>query len=168
MKNANSKRIPTQSGVFWSILAVFFIGIMVLTMWKDWWLTGQSPNMLFYLFVPSLSGLCGVISMYGVARFSHHPITFLELLAITVGVNTMMQVMEILLKLVYYRLWEYPGLLYVIIVLPTGILLMVSVLGRWGNVGRLRAIFLTGVNLASDMAMGMFLTHVIGLTTPGS
>ena len=46
---ASSSRIPTQSRTLWFALALLFAAVTGLTMWKDWQLTGQEPNILFYL-----------------------------------------------------------------------------------------------------------------------
>lgn len=107
--SVESSRIPAPSLAFWIVLLSLFVVALALTAWKDWWLTGEQPNVLFYLLVPAISMLCGVLCMLGVARLIRQLPTFLELLAIIVGVNTLMQAVEIVLKLVYYLVWKYPG-----------------------------------------------------------
>ena len=150
------------------MLLLFFVVVMALTMWKDWWLTGEKPNILFYIFVPSISILGGVLGMFGVAKLCKQPPTFLEMLAIIIGVNTIMQVVEIVLKVIYYLVWEYPGLLYVVIVFLLGFLLGVYGLARWGRVkGWMAAVFML-VELVGEIVTAMLLTGLLGLTTPGS
>ena len=120
-----SNRLPTQSRSFWIWLLSFFVITLVLTMLKEQWLTGDEPNVAFYAIVPSLSILGGVLSMFAAARAGRQSLTFLAMLAISIGANTVMQILEIALKLVYHLLWQYPGLLYIVLVLPLGFLLLV-------------------------------------------
>ena len=168
MESSQKKGLPTQSRRFWSILLIFFIVVMILTMLKDWWLTTEEPNILFYILVPTLSILGGVLSMYGVAKIGKQNITFLTLLAISLGTNTLMQVVENIMKITYYLIWEYPGLLFIVLVIPYGFLLMVFGLIRWGKVKSWMAIILTVADFVGSMIIGVLLTDVIGLTTPGS
>lgn len=150
------------------MLWLLFGGVMVLTIVKDQWLTTEAPNMLFYLVVPLLTIFGGVLSMYGVAKLRKYPIPFVTLFAISVGVNTLMQVVENLMKITYYLVWEYPGILYFAFVMLFGFLLMVYGLVRWGNVTRWMAIILTGCDFVGGIVVGILLTEVIGLTTSGS
>lgn len=133
VKTNESSGLHLQSQKFWGALLILFLIVMVLTMLKDWWVTSEEPNILFYILVPFISILGGVLSMYGVARINKQSVTFLTLLAISVGANTLMQVVENLMKIVYYLIWEYPGLLYMLIVIPLGFLLLVYGLVRWGK-----------------------------------
>jgi hypothetical protein len=165
---SKDNELPTQSRRFWGILLVLFFVIMVLTMLKDWWLTTEEPNILFYIFVPILSILGGVLSMYGVAKVSKQSISFLTMLAISLGANTLMQVIENIMKLTYYIFWEYPGFLYIVIVIPLGFLLMVYGLVRWSKVKGWVAVILTIFDFVGSMVIGVILTDVVGLTTPGS
>jgi hypothetical protein len=141
---------------------------MVLTMLKDWWLTSEEPNILFYMLVPFISILGGVLSMYGMAKISKQSITFLTMLAISLGVNTLMQIVENLMKIVYYLMWEYPGFLYIIIVIPLGFLLMIYGLVRWGKLKSWMALILTMADFIGSMIIGILMTDVLGITTPGS
>jgi hypothetical protein len=168
MGTSQDNRIPTQSWKFWGTLFFLFVLVMILTMWKDWWLTAEKPNALFYIFVPILSILGGVLSMYGVVKISKQAITILTMLAISVGTNTLMQVVENILKITYYQVWKYPGFLYIIIVIPLGFLLMVYGLVRWGKLKSWMAVILTIFDFVGSIVTGILLTDVIGLTTPGS
>ena len=168
MRNILNANIPTHSRKFWVILSSFFVFIMIVTMAKDWWLTGDKPNVWFYIFVPILTILGGVLSMYGVAKISKQSITFLTLFAISFSANTLMQVVENVMKVIYYRIWEYPGLLYIVIVIPLGFLLMLYGLVRWGKLKGWTAVLLTIFDFIGSMIVGIVLTDVIGLTTPGS
>lgn len=162
------RRIPTHSWKFLGILLLLFAIIMVLTMWKDWRLTNEEPNVWFYILVPILSIIGGVLSMYGIAKISKQTITLLTMLAISLSANTLMQVVENVTKIIYYRIWEYPGLLYILLVIPLGFLLMVYGLIRWGKVKGWMAVVLTIFDFIGSMIVGVILTDVIGITTPGS
>jgi hypothetical protein len=118
--------------------------------------------------VPFISIFGGVLSMFGVARISKQSITLLTLLAISVGANTLMQVVENLMKIVYYLIWEYPGFLYLLIVIPLGFLLLVYGLVRWGKLKGWMAFNLAIADFIGSMLLGILLTDVIGITTPGS
>lgn len=163
-----SSTIPTKSRRFWILLLFLFITVLVLTMWKDWWLTGDEPNVLFYIFVPPISVLCGVLCVYGVARIIKLSLDFLDILAIIIGLNVFMQLVEIILKLIYYLWWEYPGMLYMVIVLPLGLLLGIFGLMRWGNVTGWKAAFLMVAELIGELVAAGILSGVLGVTTPGS
>lgn len=137
-------------------------------MWKDWWLTGDQPNVLFYLVVPPLSMLGGVLGMFWVVKVTKLTLSFLELLAIIIVVNLVMQALEIPLKLIYYRIWEYPGWLYMAIVIPAGFLLGVYALVRWGRVKWGMAAGLMAVALVAELFAAGLVSSVFDLSTPGS
>ena len=79
-----------------------------------------------------------------------------------------MQVVENMMKLIYYRIWAYPGWLYLIFIIPLGFVLMVYGLIRWGKVKSWGAVILAVFDFLGSMIIGALLTDVIGLTTPGS
>jgi hypothetical protein len=106
--------------------------------------------------------------MYGIAKISKQTITLLTMLAISLIANTLMQVVENVTKIIYYRIWEYPGLLYILLVIPLGFLLMVYGLIRWGKIKGWMAVVLTIFDFIGSMIVGVILTDVIGITTPGS
>jgi len=160
--------IPERSWKFWGILFLLFWGVIALTMLKDWWLTQQEPDVAFYIIVPFMSILGGVLGMYAVAKIWKKEISFLTLLAIYMGLNILMQVVEIIMKVLYYRIWAYPGLLYIIIVIPLSILLLIYGLMRWGKADLGVAAVLALTSLLTDMIFVVFITNVIGITTPGS
>jgi hypothetical protein len=79
--------LPVRSCKFWVTLLALFSVVIVLTMLKDWWLTTEEPNILFYLIVPISSVFGGVLSMCSVARFYKLTITFTIMLAISMVTN---------------------------------------------------------------------------------
>ena len=164
----SSKRIPTKSWILWVVLVLLSVVVGGLTMWKDWWLTGVEPNALFYLFVPPLSVAGGVLSAFGIARAAKQPLTLSETLAVVLSVNIIMQLGEIALKVLYYRIWQYPGILYLLIVFPLGLVLSVYGFARWAGLKWWMALIVTVVELAGEMVVGMLLTSIGGLSTPGS
>jgi len=72
------------------------------------------------------------------------------------------------MKITYYRIWEYPGLLYILIVIPLGFLLMAFALFQWGKVKGWMAVVLSMFDFMGSLFVVILLTEVIGLTTPGS
>ena len=76
MESSRDRGVSTRTKRSWIILVVLFIVVMILTMLKDWWLTSKEPNVWFYLFVPALSILGGVLSMYAVAKIRKQTTTF--------------------------------------------------------------------------------------------
>jgi hypothetical protein len=165
---ARSNRIPTKSWILWVSLVLLSVAVGGLTMWKDWWLTGSEPNALFYLFVPPLSITGGVLSAFGIARAAKQPLALSETLAVVLSVNIIMQLGEIVLKVLYYRMWQYPGILYLLIVFPLALVLSVYGFTRWAGLKWWMALIVTVVELAGEMIVGMLLTSIGGLSTPGS
>ena len=72
-----SKRIPTQSKYLWLALAGLLVLVMLLTMYKDWWLTGEQPNPLFYLVVPLVDISASAVGMYLASKIFSRPSLFL-------------------------------------------------------------------------------------------
>ena len=168
MQDTRDHQSFSRSWRFWAAALLAFASVMILTMLKDWWLTSEEPNVLFYVFVPLLSMLGGVFGMYGAARVSRQAISFLALLAISLGANIGLQVVENLAKVVYYRVWQYPGMLYVATVLPLGVLLLAYGLIRWGKIRMRMAAIMAITDLAGSIVVATLLSDVVGLTTPGS
>lgn len=168
MESKSDNELHKWSSRFWVTLFSVYAVVMIFTMLKDWVLTTEQPNVLFYIFVPILSILGGVLSMYFAARISKQTIKFLTLLAISLAANTVMQIIENIMKIIYYRIWEYPGLLYIVFVIPLGFLLLTFGLIRWGKIKSWRAVILAMFDFVGSMVVGVLLTDVIGLTTPGS
>jgi hypothetical protein len=100
MKSKQERRIPTKSWRFWGILVFLFTTILILTLWKDWWLTRETPNIWFYIIVPISTTLGGVICMYAVAKIRKQIITFSTLFTIRLGANTLIQVIENITKII--------------------------------------------------------------------
>lgn len=168
MDDAQISPIPTSSRRFWVWLLVLFAIVIGLTMWKDWWLTGEEPDILFYLVVPPVSMLGAVLGMFWVVKVRQLPLTILDLLAIILSVNLVMQGLEVILKVIYYRLWEYPEWLYLVIVIPAGFLLGMYGLVRWGRVKPGMAAVLMAVGLAGELVSAALVASIFGLSTPGS
>jgi len=146
-----------------------FIVVMAMTMYKDWLLTGEAPNLFFYLFVPLVSMLGGVLVVAGVAKAMKQTLTFWETAVIVLVVNIVMQIIvENLLKIVYYYVWEYPGMLWVLFTFPFGLALMWYGLARWGRLKGWIAALLTLVELLGEIFAGVLFISLTGLSTPGS
>jgi len=163
-----SKTLPIHNRNFWLLLCSICVLVMFTTIFKDEWLTSREPNLLFYVIVPTLTILSGVLGMFAISLFFRQAVPFLDFLAISLIVNTIMQLAENILKLVYYLLWEYPGILYIFLVIPGGFILMTAGLKRWTKLDLWLALLLTTVDFIIGLAVGIFLTEFISITTPGS
>jgi len=118
----------------WFSLILLFIVVMAIIMYKDWLLTGEAPNLFFYLFVPPVSMLGGVLVVAGVAKAMKQTLAFWETVVIVLVVNIVMQIIaENLLKIVYYYVWKCPGMLLVLFTFPFGLALMWYGFARWGR-----------------------------------
>ena len=65
-------------------------------------------------------------------------------------------------------MWDYPGLPYLAIVSPLGLVLGAVGLERWGRVKWGQAAILVVVQLAGELVAAILSASVFGLTTPGS
>jgi hypothetical protein len=169
----NTKTAPSRYGLArsrttWLILLPLFVVIMGLTICKDWWLTGNTPNIWFYVTVPPLSLLGGILSTLGIARALKQPLTFLEASMVVVAVNTVMQVAENVLKLLYHLVWQYPGILYLAIVFSVALGLAIYGYVRWTGARWRFAVVYTIVERVGEMIASGLLTGIPGLDTPGS
>lgn len=142
--------------------------IMGLTMLKDWWLTGDEPNIWFYIFVPMVDTIGSAAIMFIFARFFRQTPKFLELLAITMGVAILMQILEIITKLIYYKVWEYPGWLYFVFVIPAWFVLTALALVRFTNMKWGTALVVSILGFIGSLVIGGTFTELTGLETPGS
>lgn len=164
----NSTKIPVHSIQMWASLGLALIVVMVATMYKDWWLTGDAPNIWFYVFMPPADILGGTLAMYLAVKVFRQMPKFLELLAITLGVTICMQVMEIITKLVYHKVWEYPGFLYFLLVFPLWFLLTSYALVRFTGLRWKMALLVSVLGfIGSLLFVGLF-QSITGLETPGS
>jgi len=160
----NSSKIPVHSVRLWVSLGLVLIVMMGATMYKNSWLTGDAPNIWFYVFMPPTDILGSALAMYLAAKVFRQTPKFLELLAITMGVAICMQVVEILTKLVYYKVWEYPGFLYFLLVFPLWFFLTSYALVRFTGLRWKMA--LLGF-IGSLLFAGLF-QSITGLETSGS
>jgi len=168
-KEMAASRISIRSKTLWFSLVLLFIVVMAITMYKDWRLTGEAPNFFFYLFVPPVSMLGGVLAVAGVAKAMKQTLAFWETAVIVLVVNIVMQIIaENLLKIVYYCVWEYPGILWMLFTYPFGLTLLWYGFTRWGRLKGGIAALLTLVELLGEIFAGVLFTSLTGLSTPGS
>jgi len=88
----------------WVALSAAFVIIIILTIYKDLTLTGDQPNLLFYILVPPVSMLGSTLAGYGIIKARKIPIPFWDTLFIVMMSDFFGQVFENVTKLVYYRL----------------------------------------------------------------
>jgi hypothetical protein len=92
----------------------------------------------------------------------------LEYLAITLGVAILMQTMEIVTKLVYYKIWVYPGWLYFVFVFPLWFILITYALVRFTRAKWGMALLISVLDFIGSLLVGGLFAEIIGLETPGS
>ena len=163
-----AKRIPTHSLYLWLLLAGLLFLVMLLTMYKDWRLTGEQPNALFYLFVPLVDISATACGMYVAAKIFKQTITFLEILAVSVGVAIVMQMGEILGKLIYYLLWQYPGILWFPFFFGLYFASVIYAFVRWTGMRWWVAFGMAVFGIIASMLIVGIFTSLTGLDTPGS
>jgi hypothetical protein len=166
--NSESKLSP-YSGLFWLILLAGLTIILLLTMVTDYWLTGQQPNPLFYIFVPPVDILGSAVASYFLAWIIHKPLKFLDTLAIFIGVTILIQtICEIGFKVVYYYVWQYPGIIWIILCFAMALGLTTFAFIRWTQLNWSYAILVTITGYLAGTAAAILITNLTGLSTPGS
>ena len=98
----------------WIGWVVAFVIVMVATALKDWWLTGDcAETRSFYLFVPAFQrgGHIADISRCWPCSFGGDR-PYRAMLLIALALATIMQIVETALKIVWYKVWEYSGILW--------------------------------------------------------
>jgi hypothetical protein len=163
-----TNNIPIHSARLWVTLVFGLIVVMGLSMLKDWWLTGDEPNIWFYLIVPAADMFGTAVFMFLFARLFRQKPIFLEYLAITMGITIIMQTMEIITKLVYYKVWAYPGWLYFVFVFPLWFILITYALVRFTKLKWAMALSISVLGFIGSLLVGGLFTEIIGLETPGS
>jgi hypothetical protein len=141
---------------------------MAATMVKDLWLTGEEPNILFYVLVPPVDILSAALAMFLTGKAFKQTTAFLEILAIALGVTIVMQLVEIVSKLVWHKLWSYPGMIYIVLTFGLFFTFMVYGLSRWTGVKGWVALCMGFVGLISSLIVGGIFLSLTGLVTPGS
>ena len=145
----------TKTSRQWIILIAAFITIIALTIYKDWALTGNQPNVWFYVLVPPVSILGSTLAGYGVIRSMKFPITFWDILFIITLSDFYGQVFENVSKLVYYLFWQYPGWLYFIGLLPLIFAVPGYMLTRWHKLRWSHALLIALAILIGGMVFGL-------------
>ncbi len=161
-------KIPIHAASLWVILIFGLAAITGLSMFKDWWLTGVEPNVWFYVFVPLIDTMGSAFVMFLFARLFRQTPKFSEFLAITIGVAIVMQMVEIITKLVYYKVWEYPGWMYFVFVFSLWFILTASVLVKYTQIKWRFSLLLTVLGFIGSLVIGVTYTELTGLETPGS
>ena len=137
-------------------------------MFKDGWLTGDQPNIWFYIFVPIFDTTSLAVVMFFSARLFRQHIKLSEVLAITFGVAILMQGIEIITKLIYYKVWAYPEWLYLVVVFPMWFLLTIYALVRFTQVKWGKALIISVLGFVGSLVIGAIFIELTGLETPGS
>jgi hypothetical protein len=160
--------VSTKTRIQWSVLIAAFIIIIALTIYKDWALTGNQPNVWFYVLVPPVSILGSTLAGYGIIKAMKFPITFWDTLFIVILSDFYGQVFENVSKLVYYLIWSYPGWLYFLALLPLIFAVPGYMLMRWYKLRWHYALLIALALFIGGMVLGLGFSSITGIDTPGS
>ena len=120
---------------YWVLMVGLYALVVFLTAYKDLVLTGIPPNPLYYSIVPVLTILGATTGGYIASRYFKLFIGYKDILFITLAVNFIGQVMEILFKLIYYYLWAYPTVVYAFfVVMPLATIIPAYLYNRWTKI----------------------------------
>lgn len=164
----SSAKIPIHSEKLWGIFVLGVATITGLDMPKDWLLTGDEPNSWIYIFVPIVAiGGTAVVLFLSAHLFRRTP-KFPAFLAITFDVTIAMQSVEITTKLIYLKVWDYLGWLYLVFVLPLLFSFIPYVLVCFTDVKLRMALLTTVLGIIGSHRIGVAFTEFPGLKTPSS
>ncbi|NLG51157.1 MAG: hypothetical protein GX552_13700 [Chloroflexi bacterium] len=156
-----------RSCKFWILLGAALIVVTGLSLVKDWWLTGDRPNILFYLLVPLVDvlGAAAVITLTG--NLFGQELAFRDVLALNMGVSIVMQLVEIIAQVIYYQVQTYPGLLYLAFSFALYPFLLGLGLVRWARLRPWIAFMLAVAGLIGSWLVVVLFTSFTGLSGPG-
>jgi hypothetical protein len=153
---------------YFCIVAVFaFLALLCITMYKDFYFTGNRPNPIFYLSVPTIGILTSALVVFLVSKIVKCSLTFYDTLKITISSSFLLQVWENIAKFIYYVIWEYPGILWFITFLfslcITTYLFVCVTRASW-RYGLLFSV----VWVIAGNAVALIFISITGISTPGS
>ena len=159
---------PWSSSLFWWVWGGLLVAILGLTMAKDLYLTGEQPQLLFYLTVPLVSILGSTLGGWGIARLLQETIGFADMLAVSLITAVLGQVFENAGKLTWHLVWEDPGWLYLLLVLGLGLLVPAYCLICWPRMRWPLALIVALGMFLGELLLVLAFTAVTGISTPGS
>lgn len=159
---------PWRSSLFWWVMGPLLVAILGLTTVKDYALTGQQPNALFYITVPVVSMAGATLGGFAMAGLLRQAVGLADMLAIVLITTFLGQVYENISKLVWYLVWEYPGWLYLLAVLALGLLVPAYCLVRWLELRWPPALVVAVSVFFGEMILGLAFVSLTGISTPGS
>lgn len=165
---ATDQSIRTLPWFLWATLLVLFVIVIGLTLYSDWQLSGDTPNLQFYIFIPALNILGTTVVTFSIALFLKHPIAFSHTLAVITGTSVIMQFAEIIEKNIYYYVWQYPGLLYFLFNFLLWLVLVVYGFVRWAGLRWQSALTLAFFGFLGGLLVIGIVTNLLGLGTSGS
>jgi len=159
---------PWHRWIFWPVMVLLLATIMGLTMVKDFHLTGDQPNVFFYILMPLVSMLGGTLAGFGAARAFKQAVTFVDMLAILFIATFIGQVYENISKLIWYLVWDYPGWLWLLFTFLLALFVVGYSLMHWLGMRWSTALALAVIVYVGGVLSGLLFTSVTGVTTPGS
>jgi hypothetical protein len=136
-------------------------------MYKDYVLTQHMPNILFYATVPEIGILGSCLAIMVVNRLTKHTMPVLEILKILFLSEFLFQIWENLAKLVYYWVWQYPGILW-FVVFPLNLWLVATLFHHTRQTSWRYSAVLAVVAAFAGMMTGVVWMSLTGIETFGS
>ena len=152
----------------WAALVGLFIIVIALTMYSDWQLTGETPDLQFNILLPLLNILGTVGITFGIARFLKHPLNFSQTLTVITGASILLQFTEIIEKGIYHTVWQYPGMLYFGFNFLLWLALVVYGFVRWAGLRWQTALTLAFLGFLGGLLVVGLITSLTGLSSLGS
>jgi hypothetical protein len=152
----------------WATLVALLIVAIGLTIYSDQQLTGDTPNLQFYILVPALDILGTAVVTFGIARLLRQPLAFSHTLVVITGASIIMQFAEIIEKGVYYYVWQYPGMLYFVFNFLLWLALVVYGFVRWAGLRWQTALTLAFFGFLGGLLVVGIVINFLGIATPGS
>ena len=151
----------------WLGMLLAYPCLLALTMWKDYVVTHQMPNILFYATVPEIGMVGSCFAILLLNKLTRHDIHILDIAKIIVLSEFLFQIWENLAKVVYYWLWHYPGMLW-FIVFPLNLWLVSALFRHISKTSWRYSVVLAVVSACSSMIAGLLWMSLTGIETFGS
>jgi len=156
-----------KSKLYFVIIGPAYVIMLLLTMWKDLHFTHNTPNILFYFTVPIVSIIVSSIISYILFKFFKKVSGFFELLGIFLLIELLGQIWENLAKIIYYTVWQYPGILW-FIYFPFSFVLTSYLLKKVSKSNWIISTVVMILSMIISTAAAMYFSTVTGIETPGS
>jgi hypothetical protein len=155
------------SKYFWIVAILAFLALLCFTMYKDYYFTGNRPNPVFYLSVPTIGIFSSALAVFLVSKLVKYSLTFYDTLKVILSAALVMQVWENIAKYIYYVIWEYPEILWFIMfpiaLCITAYLFICVTKASWRY-----SLLFSVVWVITGNVVALIFISLTGISTPGS